>query len=204
MCSQKMWYSAHALFIFTFFFHQLSSWSLLLGIFWFLVTNLGEFYKSSKWWKNHQKLQPCIKVLNLSSHFRHLGGRGAGGFWRWRGIYLWDVEGKETGHWQSVDNVRENCCKGRSSHNWHLRRLLLQNFWSKRHIIVFYANRRISSAISSKVNPLNILPSNSKRCRTIFTFHLIEIGNPKVWPTNQLTWVGARDTCVSKNYHRQG
>ena len=29
-----------------------------------------------------------------------------------------------------------------------------------------------------------------------------EIGNPKVWPTNlltdQLTWVGARDTCVSK------
>ena len=118
-------------FIFTFFFHQLSSWSLLLGIFWFLVTKLGEFYKSSKWWKNHQKLQPCIKVLNLSSHFRHLGGRGAGGYWRWRGIYLWDVEGKETGHWQSVDNVRENCCKGRSSHNWHLQRLLLQNFWSK-------------------------------------------------------------------------
>ena len=33
-----------------------------------------------------------------------------------------------------------------------------------------------------------------------------EIGNPKVWPTNlptnQLTWVGARDTCVSKNMDR--
>ena len=31
-----------------------------------------------------------------------------------------------------------------------------------------------------------------------------EIGNPKVWltyqPTYQLTWVGARDTCVSKNW----
>ena len=40
---------------------------------------------------------------------------------------------------------------------------------------------------------------------SLFTFHLgrPEIGNPKVWPTNQrtnqLTWVGARDTCVSKN-----
>ena len=37
-----------------------------------------------------------------------------------------------------------------------------------------------------------------------------EIGNPKVWrtdqrtdqPTNLLTWVGARDTCVSKNIAR--
>ena len=34
-------------------------------------------------------------------------------------------------------------------------------------ITVFYANRRISSAISSKVNPPNILPSYSKRSRTI-------------------------------------
>ena len=34
-------------------------------------------------------------------------------------------------------------------------------------ITVFYANRRTSSAISSKVNPLNILPCYSKRCRTI-------------------------------------
>ena len=33
MYSQEMWYSAHALFIFTFFFHQLSSWSLLLEMF---------------------------------------------------------------------------------------------------------------------------------------------------------------------------
>ena len=38
---------------------------------------------------------------------------------------------------------------------------------SKASVTVFYANRRISSAITSKVNPLNILPSNSKRCRTI-------------------------------------
>ena len=37
-----------------------------------------------------------------------------------------------------------------------------------------------------------------------------EIGNPKVWltylltyqPTYQLTWVGARDTCVSKNLNK--
>ena len=38
---------------------------------------------------------------------------------------------------------------------------------SEASVTVFYANRRISSAITSKVNPLNILSSNSKRCRTI-------------------------------------
>ena len=37
---------------------------------------------------------------------------------------------------------------------------------SKARTTVCYANRKISSAISSKVNPLKILPSNSKRCRT--------------------------------------
>ena len=80
MCSQKMWYSAHALFIFTFFFHQLSSWSLLLGIFWFLVTKLGEFYKSSKWWKNHPKLQPCIKMFLICLPISDiLKGGGKGG-----------------------------------------------------------------------------------------------------------------------------
>ena len=39
-----------------------------------------------------------------------------------------------------------------------------------------------------------------------FTFHLghPEIGNPKVWPTNQFTGVGSRDTCVSKKVLKYG
>ena len=58
-----------------------------------------------------------------------------------------------------------------------------------------------------------VLPEAKFENRWILFFELFdlidrywpEIGNPKVWLTNQrtdqLTWVGARDTCVSKNYY---
>ena len=152
-------------FIFTFFFHQLSSWSLLLGIFWFLVTKLGEFYKSSKWWKNHQKLQPCIKVLNLSSHFRHLGGRGR------EVIGDGEVSIFEMLRGKKLDTGKVSTIRGEiAAKGDRLTIDIFEDFCcrlSKASVTVFYANRRISSAITSKVNPLNILPSNSKRCRTI-------------------------------------
>ena len=46
---------------------------------------------------------------------------------------------------------------------------------SKASITVFYANRRISSAIAPKVNPLNILQSSRVRCTAIVIDHIASL-----------------------------
>ena len=74
---------------------------------------------------------------------------------------------------------------------------------SEASVTVFYANRRISSAISSKVNPLNTLPGIPQTAKdaeqfSLFTWLRLEIRKCDQ-PTNlHGYWVGARDTWVSK------